>query len=49
MASVKKHVVNATQKQLNDSLRRAASGSRFLKFEAKPIGNPSFRWIALGI
>jgi hypothetical protein len=49
MAAVKKHVVHATQKQLNESMRRATSGSSFMKFEAKPLGNPSFRWIALGI
>lgn len=49
MASVQKHVVHATQKSLNDSLRRATSGSRFIKFTAKPVGNPSLRWIALGV
>jgi uncharacterized Zn finger protein (UPF0148 family) len=49
MSAVKQHVVHATQLRLNESLRRAASGSSFIKFEAKPLGNPSFAWIALGI
>jgi len=49
MASVKKHVVHITQKKLNESMRRAASGSRIIQFKAQPLGNPSFRWVALGL
>jgi hypothetical protein len=49
MTAVQKHVVHMTKQKLNDTLRRTASGSSFIKFEAKPLGNPSFRWIALGI
>lgn len=49
MAIVKQHVVHATQKRLNESLRNVARSNSFIKFEAKPLGNPSFSWIALGI
>lgn len=49
MRSVKEHVAHAAAKHLSDGLRRASSGNSFIKFEAKPVGNRSFRWIALGI
>jgi uncharacterized Zn finger protein (UPF0148 family) len=49
MAAVKQHVTHAIAHRLNESFRSAARGNSFLKFEAKPLGNPSFRWIALGI
>lgn len=49
MATVKKHVVHVTQKQLQEGMRRAVSGSRFIKVTTKPLGNPSFRWVALGL
>ena len=48
MAAVKKHILHMTKKQLNERIRRATSGNSFVKFETKPLGNPNFRWIALG-
>lgn len=46
MRTVQKHVAHVMQKQINDSLSRSTRGNRFVKFTAKPLGNPSFRWVA---
>ena len=47
--TVKEHVAYVVQKRLDDTLRGATRGSKFLKVTSKRPGNRSFSWIALGI